>query len=87
MLGLVLFNVFQDNMDNGIKCTLRKTAEGAKLSDAVKTAEGKRMPSSVTWTGLNGGPMPTSRNSTKPSARSCTWIGAIPSTDTGWGEN
>ena len=28
-------------MDNGIKCTLRKTAEGAKLSDAVKTAEGK----------------------------------------------
>ena len=41
------------------------------------------MPSSGTWTGLRGGPIQNSWNSTRPSARSCTWVGAIPNSNTG----
>ena len=37
-----------------------------------------------TLTGLRGGPEQTSWSSTRPSARSCTWVRAIPSTNTGW---
>ena len=39
------------------------------------------------WTGLRGGPMQTSWSSVRPSARSCTRVGATLSTDTGWAEN
>ena len=40
-----------------------------------------------TLTGLRGGPTRTSWSSARPSARSCTWVGAIPSTNTGWTES
>ena len=43
------------------------------------------MPSRGALTGLRGGPVGTSWSSTRPSARSYTWAGAIPSTYTGWG--
>ena len=36
------------------------------------------MPSRGTWTGLRGGPVWTSWSSTRPSARFCTWVTAIP---------
>jgi len=45
------------------------------------------MPSRGTWIVLRGGPVRTSWNSTRPSARSCTWVRAIPSTNTGWVKN
>lgn len=38
-------------------------------------------------TGLRGGPMQTSYNSTRPSARSWTWTGAILSTYAGWAKS
>jgi len=78
------FNVFVGNVDSGIKCTLSRFADNTKQSGAVETLmEG--MLCRGTWTGLRGGPMPTSRNSARPGARSCTM--PIPSTNTGWVKN
>jgi len=40
VLGLVLFNIFVGEMDSGIKCTLSKFADYAKLSGVVDMIEG-----------------------------------------------
>ena len=78
--GARLLNAFVG--DSGIECILSKFADDIKMSGAADTLEGKDalqrdLDSLERWAHSN------LMSSARPSARSCTRVGAISSTDTG----
>ncbi|PKU31522.1 rna-directed dna polymerase from mobile element jockey-like [Limosa lapponica baueri] len=88
VMGPALFNIFVGDMDSGIECTLSKFADDTELCGTVDTLEGRDaiqrdLDVLEKWARANLMKL----NQVRPSARSCTWVTAIPSTNTGWAEN
>ena len=83
-LGPEIFNMSVGDMGSRIECTLNKFADDTELSGAADMLEGRDaiqrdLGRLERWAHAN--------LRKAKSARSCTWIRAIPSTDTVWAEN
>lgn len=78
VMRMVLFNNFVGNRDSGIKCTFNKMTQSDWCSWHIR---GKGYHQEGPETDLKGRPTSTSWSSSRPSARSCTWGRAIPSTN------
>ena len=73
MLEPVLFNMFNDELDERIECTLSKSADDTKLRRSVNLSEGE-----LIWIGWTAGLKPMGWDSTRPTAGSCTLAAITP---------
>ena len=76
------FNIFINDMDSGIKCTLSKFADDTKLCAAVSILERRdSIQRHLGW--LEGSACGTLMMLNKAKCRVLHWVRAIPSTNTG----
>jgi len=84
VLGPIQFNIFINDLDSRIECTLSKFADNTKLSGVVNVPEGRDaiqrdLGKPQKWARVN------LMRFKKPSARSCRRVRASPGINTGWG--